>query len=255
MTSVLMLPMGQSLCLPFTDTNNVPAPLLAQAATRLGMTKLGFDFTILPRTTKTSPWRPIRRSKNREGFRNNLGFDAAMVGRLLDLGHLPSVLQCAFGASTLGADWLSPGGPLFVSATQLFTAAFASSRNPCPAPTKIIIMWEQGQSDCQSAAFSAAYAANFAAFTTAIRAALAPFTASTINWIVCQTSSALVLAGATAPQIAAVRAGQAAFVAGDGGNSALVDDTAFPTFDGVHLTEAGSIAQGIAVADAAATFL
>jgi hypothetical protein len=155
------------------------------------------------------------------------------------------LIQVAFGATSLAVDWLPPVGPMWVQLTQEINFALASTRSPVGPATNlpVVFCWDQGQTDAISNPQSAAYGANFATFVAALRAFLAP---RTVHFVVLQLSTNAVNPILSAPpaNVAAIRAAQAAFVAGDGGLSALVDDSAFATFDGIHLTENGSIQQG-----------
>lgn len=254
MTTALVICAGQSLMVPITDTNTVPNEYLTNQW--LAWTRLGYNYSIPPLNYKRSPWQPVRQKKGVSGHRDAIGCDAAITKQLTALGVSGGMIHFAFGGSSLAVDWAAPNGPLYVALTQEITLALSSSLSPVgsAANLPVLFFWEQGQTDAVTTAYSNAYAANLATFTTAIRSFLAP---RTTHFIIMQTTANATGSILFAPQanLNAVRAAQASFVAGDGGLSALVDDTSFTTFDGVHLTQSGSIAQGIAAANAAFSLL
>lgn len=247
MKRVWLVIAGQSLMLPITDTDNVPASYLENQWN--AWTWLGGNYGVPPLSFRRSPWRPVRRPKGPPTYPNLVGCDAAMTKQLSLLGAQGNVLQVAFGATSLATNWLPPAGPMFVQLQDEVAASLASSACLVQPTDPVLFMWDQGQTDALVFGDSIIYGANLATFTAAVRALFAP---RTVYFVIFQLSTNAVNPVLSAPplNVAAIRAAQAAFVAGDGGLSALVDDSAFPTTDGIHLTEAGSIAQGEAGATA-----
>lgn len=184
---------------------------------------------------------------------NLMGPEAALIKRINDLGHTAHVILVAKGSTTLGADWLSPSGSMYLRALAEYPLAVASTNCPAdPGAAKTILVASLGTNDClTSDAFtaSATAQANAAALLAGWRAVVGA--AMKCVWRLPCTD---LPSPATGTRITNFRAGIAAMVAADSGKSVSYDPpTSGHQGDGIHDTDAGARTIGSGLADALLT--
>lgn len=249
MSAVDLVFIGQSNCIPQTDTRSGSSALLQQADVPawsvVHLTAAGdVRMKVVP------GWAGLDSrylSFAYSGSRQWCGAPESCVRRLRDTyAHSPRLFRYACGSSTFADDW-----PTSKKLTQLcgdqIVASRASSKYP-GAPSRTIIVTLHGESDgLGTLAVSLAYAANYQTVLAAVRSALGDATTHVIH---CQLSTSC---GVT--YLANIRAAQAAWVAGDA-YATLLDMSPFTLgVDALHYTQSGAAAAGGAIADIVAGLL
>jgi hypothetical protein len=149
------------------------------------------------------------------------GTDMVCCRRLEDAGHTVTCLKVASGSSSLGENWeleWSAGRGYTSELVYQIGKAFASPGRPFDLGDYdlIVMLWDQSETDATNDALTTAYQSNLTDLFATVRAGAG---LAALKGCIVQLHSS----NPNTTRRGTIRTAQANFVAGDGGNSVLVD--------------------------------